>query len=66
MTETFIVVLTITLLGYTGTALPPDAKQRIAHSSLDQCRKQIPAVRRTIGSLPVMPDKIDCIKLEVK
>lgn len=66
MDAVYIVALTITLLGYTGTALPPDAKQRIAHQSLDSCRKQVPVVRKSIGSLPVSPDRIECIKLEVK
>ena len=62
----FVIVAHFTVMGYGGDALPKG--NRFAFASVEDCRKAIPAVRRSfaVSGLPVTPDDIFCLKLEIK
>lgn len=60
----FIIAAHFTVMGYGGDALPEG--KRMAFTTIEDCRRAIPAVRLSFRSMPVTPDRIFCEKLEIK
>lgn len=62
----WIVIAHFTVLTYGGDVLPEG--KRMAFTSIEECRKALPAARRAFdsASLPAKPDRVACEKLEVR
>lgn len=64
ITAVFVIVAHFTVMGYGGDALPEG--KRLAFSNIEDCRRAIPAVRRSFVSMPITPDRIYCERLELR
>lgn len=63
----YIVAIQITVLGMTGTALPPQERHRVAFDDAAACHSFVKRERaRILASLPTTPDAIECVTIPLR